>query len=271
MGVAKIFTPGAATTEIVDWVRGHARPAGVVRPGREDGRLATHVGPARPGRTRLRCAGLPHTQTAAPHTEDGPEWTCLSIRRRSSSPSTGCPFPQGRVAHTPAEARAIAEAFAAAGKPHVVVKAQVKAGGRGKAGGVKLADDPGRAPRTRPARSSAWTSRATPCTRSWSRRPATSRRSTTCRTCSTAPTARFLSICSVQGGMEIEEVAHTNPEAVARMADRPAGRRGRGQGHRDRHRGRPARPRPSPGRPRWPSGSGRCSSARTPPWSRSTP
>jgi succinyl-CoA synthetase beta subunit len=27
----------------------------------------------------------------------------------------------------------------------------------------------------------------------------------------------FLSICSVQGGMEIEEVAHTNPEAVARI------------------------------------------------------
>ena len=29
----------------------------------------------------------------------------------------GVPVPEGRVAHTPAEARAIAEAFAAAGKP----------------------------------------------------------------------------------------------------------------------------------------------------------
>ena len=54
----------------------------------------------------------------------------------------GVPVPEGKVARTPAEARAIAEAFAAAGKPRVVVKAQVKTGGRGKAGGVKLADGP---------------------------------------------------------------------------------------------------------------------------------
>ena len=47
----------------------------------------------------------------------------------------------------------------------VVVKAQVKAGGRGKAGGVKLADDPDEADAARRATSSAWTSRATPSTR----------------------------------------------------------------------------------------------------------
>jgi len=33
----------------------------------------------------------------------------------------------------------------------------------------------------------------------------------------------FLSICSVQGGMEIEEVAHVNPEAVARVVIDPLG------------------------------------------------
>jgi len=49
----------------------------------------------------------------------------------------GVPVPRGEVADTPAGARAIAERLA--GK--VVVKAQVHAGGRGKAGGVKLADD----------------------------------------------------------------------------------------------------------------------------------
>ena len=48
------------------------------------------------------------------------------------------PVPRGEVAETPAQARAIAERIG--GK--VVVKAQVHAGGRGKAGGVKLADDP---------------------------------------------------------------------------------------------------------------------------------
>ena len=47
----------------------------------------------------------------------------------------GIPVPPGEVATTPAEARAIAERLG--GK--VVVKAQVHAGGRGKAGGVKLA------------------------------------------------------------------------------------------------------------------------------------
>ncbi len=47
----------------------------------------------------------------------------------------GIPVPPGEVATTPAEARAIADRLG--GK--VVVKAQVHAGGRGKAGGVKLA------------------------------------------------------------------------------------------------------------------------------------
>ncbi len=50
----------------------------------------------------------------------------------------GVPVLDGGVAHTAEEARAIAERL---GGP-VVVKAQVKTGGRGKAGGVKLADSP---------------------------------------------------------------------------------------------------------------------------------
>jgi succinyl-CoA synthetase beta subunit len=50
----------------------------------------------------------------------------------------GVPVLGGLVAETPAEARAAAEKLG--GK--VVVKAQVKVGGRGKAGGVKLADSP---------------------------------------------------------------------------------------------------------------------------------
>jgi succinyl-CoA synthetase beta subunit len=50
----------------------------------------------------------------------------------------GVPVPDGNVADTPAKARAIAERL----NSRVVVKAQVHAGGRGKAGGVKLAEDP---------------------------------------------------------------------------------------------------------------------------------
>ncbi len=50
----------------------------------------------------------------------------------------GVPVLPGSVADTPDQARAIAEELGQT----VVVKAQVKTGGRGKAGGVKLADDP---------------------------------------------------------------------------------------------------------------------------------
>ena len=50
----------------------------------------------------------------------------------------GVPIPDGDIATTPAEARAIAERI---GKP-VVIKSQVLVGGRGKAGGIKLAQTP---------------------------------------------------------------------------------------------------------------------------------
>lgn len=55
--------------------------------------------------------------------------------------AAGIPVPDGDVASSPEEAEAIARRL---GKP-VVVKAQVHTGGRGKAGGVKLAKDPAEA------------------------------------------------------------------------------------------------------------------------------
>src|ERR1700721_2542662 len=48
----------------------------------------------------------------------------------------GVPVPRGEVVFKKDEARAVAERL---GTPVVVVKAQIHAGGRGKAGGVKLA------------------------------------------------------------------------------------------------------------------------------------
>ena len=48
------------------------------------------------------------------------------------------PIPQGEVASTPQEAGKIAEKI---GKP-VAVKVQIWAGGRGKAGGIKIAEHP---------------------------------------------------------------------------------------------------------------------------------
>ncbi|MGD0485382.1 MAG: ADP-forming succinate--CoA ligase subunit beta [Gemmatimonadales bacterium] len=62
------------------------------------------------------------------------EYQARELLRRA-----GIPVPPGEVATTPAEAKAAAERI---GTGKVVVKAQVHAGGRGKAGGVKLADTP---------------------------------------------------------------------------------------------------------------------------------
>ena len=60
----------------------------------------------------------------------------LEYQARDLFESFGVPVLPGRVATSPDEAR---EAYAALGSGVVVVKAQVRVGGRGKAGGVKLA------------------------------------------------------------------------------------------------------------------------------------
>ncbi|HYZ34263.1 MAG TPA: ADP-forming succinate--CoA ligase subunit beta [Crenalkalicoccus sp.] len=132
----------------------------------------------------------------------------------------GVPVPSGKVAHTAEEARAIAAEFAAAGKPKVVIKAQVKTGGRGKAGGVKLADGPEAAYQTAQqilgmdikghTVHKVLVEEASDIAQEYYLSFLLDRADRT-----------FLSICSVQGGMEIEEVAHTNPEAVARIPVSP--------------------------------------------------
>jgi succinyl-CoA synthetase beta subunit len=128
----------------------------------------------------------------------------------------GVPVPSGKVAHTAEEAREIAAEFAAAGKPKVVIKAQVKTGGRGKAGGVKLADGPEAAYETAQqilgmdikghTVHKVLVEEASDIAQEYYLSFLLDRANRT-----------FLSICSVQGGMEIEEVAHTSPEAVARI------------------------------------------------------
>jgi succinyl-CoA synthetase beta subunit len=62
------------------------------------------------------------------------EYQARELLRRA-----GIPVPPGEIATTPAAAKAVAERL---GTGKVVIKAQVHAGGRGKAGGVKLADTP---------------------------------------------------------------------------------------------------------------------------------
>jgi succinyl-CoA synthetase beta subunit len=132
----------------------------------------------------------------------------------------GVPVQPGKVASTAEEARDIAAEFAAQGHPLVVVKAQVKTGGRGKAGGVKLADGPDEAY----AKASqilgmdikghtvhtVLIAQAVDIAAEYYLSFLLDRANRT-----------FLSICTVQGGMEIEEVAHSTPEAVARIPVSP--------------------------------------------------
>ncbi len=127
----------------------------------------------------------------------------------------GVPVTEGIVATTPEEAKAAAEKLGV-----VVVKAQVKAGGRGKAGGVKLAKTPDEA-----------FEHATNII-------GMEIKGLTVNRVLIAPAAsieeeyyfsflldranrQYLTIASVEGGVEIEEVAKTNPEAVRQIAIDP--------------------------------------------------
>ena len=67
-----------------------------------------------------------------------PSWTSSSTRASSTSPAFGIPVSAGGVADD--RRRGGGRRPTQAGYP-VVVKAQVQVGGRGKAGGIKLADD----------------------------------------------------------------------------------------------------------------------------------
>jgi succinyl-CoA synthetase beta subunit len=135
----------------------------------------------------------------------------------------GVAVPSGGVAHTAAEARAIAAEFAATGQPRVVVKAQVKTGGRGKAGGVQVAVGPDDA-ETKARQILGMDIKGHTVRKVLVEQASDIAQEYYLSFLVDRAGRQFLSICSVQGGVEIEEVAHTNPEAVARIGiDPPAG------------------------------------------------
>jgi succinyl-CoA synthetase beta subunit len=124
----------------------------------------------------------------------------------------GIPVSEGRLATTPAEARAAAEELGG----QVVVKAQVLTGGRGKAGGVKLADDPDDADRK--AREilgldirghvveKVWIERASEIAKEYYLSVTFDRGA-----------KRPLLMFTTQGGVEIEDVASNDPDALVRL------------------------------------------------------
>ena len=124
----------------------------------------------------------------------------------------GIPVSDGRLATTPEEARAAATELGG----QVVVKAQVLTGGRGKAGGVKLADDPTDA--AQKARDilgldirghvvhKVWVESASEIAKEYYLSVTFDR-----------GTKKPLFMLTKEGGVEIEQVAEENPDALAQL------------------------------------------------------
>jgi succinyl-CoA synthetase beta subunit len=125
------------------------------------------------------------------------------------------PVTLGIVANTPAEARAAAEELGT-----VVVKAQVKAGGRGKAGGVKLARTPDEAEQ-HAAAILGMEIKGLRVNRVLIAPAASIEEEYYFSFLLDRAQRQYLCIASVEGGVEIEEVAKTNPEAVRKIAVDP--------------------------------------------------
>src|SRR5688572_28888144 len=94
------------------------------------------------GPSRDAVPSLPHP-TRLP--EPSPPVKIQEADAKSLLVAQGLPVPGWEVAHTVPEARAAAERILNGGASAVVIKAQVLVGGRGKAGGVKLATSPDQA------------------------------------------------------------------------------------------------------------------------------
>lgn len=124
----------------------------------------------------------------------------------------GVPVLAGQIADTPEEAEAAARAIGGT----VVVKAQVKIGGRGKAGGVKVASNPQEAKEKASAIlgldikghivKRVMVAQAADIEKEYYFSVLLDRSNRT-----------FLSLCSVEGGMEIEQLAVERPEALAKV------------------------------------------------------
>jgi succinyl-CoA synthetase beta subunit len=126
--------------------------------------------------------------------------------------SYGVPVPAGRVATTEQQAREAAQAIGG----RVVVKAQVKAGGRGKAGGVKVADGADEAA-ARAGDILGMTIKDLVVHKVLIEPASDIRQEFYISYLLDRSNRSFLAMCSVEGGMEIEELAVERPEALAKI------------------------------------------------------
>ena len=124
----------------------------------------------------------------------------------------GIPVSEGRLATTPAEAREAAEAL---GGP-VVVKAQVLTGGRGKAGGIKLAATPEEA-EARAEEILGLDIRGHVVRKLWVERASDIAKEYYLSLTFDRSAKRALYMFTTRGGVDIEEVAAETPEALVRL------------------------------------------------------
>ena len=128
----------------------------------------------------------------------------------------GVAVPAGRVAWSPEEAEAVAAELGTT----VVVKAQVQVGGRGKAGGIQLAKDPAEA-RRQAERIIGMEIRGHLVRRVLVEEASEIAAEYYASILHDRAGKGFLAMASVQGGVEIEEVAAATPEAIVKVPVNP--------------------------------------------------
>jgi succinyl-CoA synthetase beta subunit len=125
--------------------------------------------------------------------------------------SAGIPVPDGRLARTPDEV-----ALAAGTLGAIAVKAQVPVGGRGKAGGIKLARSPVEAKRVA-SEILGMSIKGYKVREVWCEVAQEIERELYLGLTLDRDARNLVLILSAQGGMDIEEVAETRPQAIARL------------------------------------------------------
>jgi len=129
--------------------------------------------------------------------------------------AAGIPVPDGRLARNPDEAALAAGALGA-----VAIKAQVPVGGRGKAGGIKLARTPADAKRAA-AEILGMEIKGFPVREVWCEVAQEITRELYLGLTVDRDARATVLILSAAGGMDIEEVAESRPEAIARLHPHP--------------------------------------------------
>ncbi len=124
----------------------------------------------------------------------------------------GIPVSEGRLATSAEEARAAAEELGG----QVVVKAQVLIGGRGKAGGIKLADTPADA-EARAREILGMDIRGHVVEKVWVERASAIAREYYLSIAFDRSAKQALFMFTTQGGVDIEEVAASSPDALVRL------------------------------------------------------